>query len=218
MEEVKPGEKLFGFVPAPPIRPVIGLKEKIEAYKRQMTWKGALYGTAPVPILLGEIGIPFDIGPARDAWALGQAEQAIDAHLRAMEELFLPFCWWNYTPENSHKHGDGWNGEDLSIFCREDGGGRGLRALVRPALLLCAGTPVRQSFDLATGSYRCEFQADGTGASVFFVPRLHFRREAGAAVSASPGCDVAWDEEAQRLTCRPKGPGLVVLELQQRGR
>ena len=28
--------------------------------------------------------------------------------------------WWLYSASNSHRHGDAWNGEDLSIYCAED--------------------------------------------------------------------------------------------------
>merc|ERR1712087_392303 len=46
---------------------------------------------------------------------------AIDANFFAVEGSGAAgLTWWLYTVENSHRWGDNWNGEDLSIYCRED--------------------------------------------------------------------------------------------------
>lgn len=45
---------------------------------------------------------------------------AMNANLSALESNLLNFTLWTYCPNNSHEWGDGWNGEDLSIFCMDD--------------------------------------------------------------------------------------------------
>lgn len=219
IEEVPPGEQLLGgLLPLPPIRPVFGLTDRIESYKRQMRRKAELAGTK-VPALLGEVGVPFDLGGSVGALREAKFEavsEAIDAHMKALEELFLPFCWWNYTPENSHERGDGWNGENLSIFCPESGGGRCLNTLVRPALARCAGEPMSQVFELGAGRYFCEYNAQAADVeSVFFVPRLHFSLKS-TEVLVTPGVKVTWDEATQQLHCRPGRTGPVKLELRRK--
>lgn len=220
VEESELGEKWFGgLLPAPPVKPVFGLENRIESYKRQVKRKCAL----DAPSLLGEVGVPFDLGSEADLQQgnYEASEEAIDAHLQAFESIFLSFVWWNYTPENSHRRGDGWNGEDLSIFCADDprdaqrAGGRGISALVRPYLAQCDGKPLAQRFDRAAGFYRCEFEAKATGGeSVFFVPRLHYPSRAATSLAISPGSgDVEWPASSQVLTFRAARPGRVVLEL-----
>lgn len=42
--------------------------------------------------------------------------KAMEANLQALEANLLSFTLWNYCPDNDHKWGDKWNGEDLSIY------------------------------------------------------------------------------------------------------
>jgi len=220
IEESKPGEMILGgLLPAPPVKPVFGGQgAKVESYKRQMQWKGKL-GTAdgkrPVPVVIGETGVPFDlVGEAALANGdLGAVCAAVDAHMCALEGLFIPYFWWNYTPENSHEHGDGWNGENLSIFSTDSGGGRCLEVLVRPGLVLCDGDPISQCFRVSEGRYRCDFDAAIAGTeTVFFVPQMHFKRET-TTVSATPGSEIDWNEACQRLTLSAPRAGRCSLEL-----
>ena len=212
IEETTPGTTLFGgLLPAPPVLPVFGLQERLASYKRQLQQKCRL-ASQETPSMLGEIGVPFDIQSPGMATSDALCE-AIDVHMQALEELMLPFCWWNYTPENSRARGDGWNGEDLSIL--GEGEGRALDSIVRPCLLLCSGRPVHQSFNLREGRFQCEFDAK-PGESVFFIPSKHFTGD-NAILSVTPGIDATWNVGLQVLLCRSDRAGRVAIDLRQEG-
>ena len=117
IEEVTDEQKLFGIFPAPSVRPVFGLEQRVTSYKKQLQSKCEL-ARQEIPSILGEIGIPFDIKSASLGGETSDAvNEAADAHMRALEELMLPSCWWNYTPENTSARGDLWNGEDKGTLC-----------------------------------------------------------------------------------------------------
>ena len=93
---------------------------------------------------------------------------------------------WNYTTDNCNVRGDNWNGEDLSIFSRDqqkgngklDDGGRAVVAAVRPHVRAYVGTAVAQTFDMDTKEFLFRFSTaeakPARAANVFFVPRLHY--------------------------------------------
>ncbi len=152
---------------------------------------------AGMPVLLGEFGIPFDLDEER-AYRSGDFSaqiKALDRSFRAVEDNLLSCTLWNYTPDNTHAHGDGWNGEDLSIFCRDEqadsddihSGGRGLRAVVRPYPRAVAGEPLRMAFDLRRRIFEFEFRHDPqvTAPTEIFVPALQYPR--GYRVEVSDG-------------------------------
>ena len=72
---------------------------------------------------MGEIGIPFDLDH-RDAYSTGDYHnqaRALDASLNACDGgNVLNYSIWCYVPDNVHEWGDLWNGEDLSIYSRDD--------------------------------------------------------------------------------------------------
>lgn len=71
---------------------------------------------------MGEIGIPYDMDN-KHAYKTGDYDgqiTAMDANMCALESSLLNFTLWNYCPVNSFKWGDGWNGEDLSIFSYDE--------------------------------------------------------------------------------------------------
>lgn len=75
------------------------------------------------PSLYTEIGIPYDMDDSK-AYASGNyASQiaAVDANFFAVEGSGAQGCtWWVYIADNCHEWGDQWNGEDLSIYSRDD--------------------------------------------------------------------------------------------------
>lgn len=79
------------------------------------------------PTMMGEIGIPFDLDQKK-AYKTGDytsQTRALDASLNACDgPNVLNYTIWSYGPENSHQWGDGWNGEDLSIWSPDDMGRR----------------------------------------------------------------------------------------------
>ncbi|KAL3802513.1 hypothetical protein HJC23_012532 [Cyclotella cryptica] len=116
-----------------------------------------------VPTLIGETGIPFDMtgGKSRDSQI-----DAMDHTIRCLEKNLLSFTLWCYTPDNTHQDGDGWNGEDLSVFCNEEKQGldesdplyiydgmRAAPAVIRPYAWCMAGMPLENNFDMERGVF-----------------------------------------------------------------
>lgn len=75
------------------------------------------------PCIYTEIGIPYDMDD-KHAYESGNyfsQSLAVDANHYAVEASKANgMTWWLYTANNSHRWGDNWNGEDLSIYCAED--------------------------------------------------------------------------------------------------
>lgn len=70
-----------------------------------------------LPTLIGEIGIPYDIN-GRQAFVTGDYDsqrECMHALVAAMEDNLLHYTLWNYNPNNTNEHGDGWNDEDFSV-------------------------------------------------------------------------------------------------------
>jgi hypothetical protein len=167
--------------------------------------RGAGERMGGAPVLLGEFGIPFDMDGGR-AFRTGSQRAwraALDRSFRAIESNLLGCTIWNYAADNTHAHGDSWNGEDLSVFSRDDqsdpadpdSGGRGLAALVRPYPRATAGRPLGLSFDCRTRELRFRFAHDSSvrAPTEIFVPR--FQYPAGARVEVSDG---TWEYQPDR--------------------
>ena len=150
-----------------------------------------------VPIVIGEFGIPLNMNGA-EAYKTGdftRQAQALDYNLRALDDQLLSYTLWNYTPDNSNALGDGWNGEDLSIFSRDqqrdpadlDSGGRALSAVVRPYARKVAGEPLSMRFDQAGGRFSFRFRHDSTitEPTELYVPNSQFPE--GYTVEVSDG-------------------------------
>lgn len=149
------------------------------------------------PTLIGEVGVPFDLQDKR-AYRTGNFTmqiQALDATLQALERNLVNFAWWNYTADNTNEHGDQWNGEDFSIFSRDQqvgsgdiyDGGRGLQALIRPYAIKTPGEPLSMSFDIKTGFFEFTFRFDPAVEAPLevFVPAYHYAK--GAKVHVTKG-------------------------------
>jgi len=173
---------------------------------------------AGMPVLLGEFGIPFDLDEGR-AYRTGDFRHqvaSLDRTFRAVEANLLSGTLWNYTSDNTNARGDGWNGEDLSIFSRDqqdepgdiDSGGRGLPAVVRPYPRAVAGQPLRLAFDLRSRMFEFSFRDDPavTAATEIFLPRLHYG--AGCRVEVSDGTAEV-DREGQLVIYRHAAPDRV---------
>jgi hypothetical protein len=161
------------------------------------------------PVLIGEIGIPFDLN-AKQAYRSGDFRvqgRALDRSLEALEANLLSATLWNYSPDNSNARGDLWNDEDFSIFSRDqqfdpsnpDSGGRALEALLRPYPLAVAGDPERMIWDRRRGVFEFSFHHDAqvTQPTVIYLPQQQFPR--GCRVNVSDG-QANVDAEAQSLT------------------
>ncbi|KAK2858435.1 endo-1,4-beta-glucanase [Arthroderma sp. PD_2] len=75
------------------------------------------------PLLLTETGIPYDMDD-KHAYKTGDYSSqisAMDANHFGIEGCGgNGYSLWTYASENSHKWGDNWNGEDLSIYSPDD--------------------------------------------------------------------------------------------------
>jgi hypothetical protein len=139
-----------------------------------------------IPTLIGEIGIPYDMND-RSAYRTSDfsaQEQALDASINAVEQNFVAFTLWNYTANNTNERGDGWNGEDLSIFSVDQqknkgdihSGGRALKALVRPYAMTISGEPIRTKYDYRTAEFEFVYRHEPnlTEPTVFFIPSYQY--------------------------------------------
>ena len=196
------------------LRPLVG-EGMIRAYFSEQIGRFRAYADAALgeaPIVVGEFGAPIDMNGA-NAYQTGDFSgqaTALDYNLRALDDHLLSYTLWNYTPDNSNENGDQWNGEDLSIFSRDqqsdpsdiDSGGRALRAVVRPYARKIAGEPLNMRFDIKRGLFTFSFRHDSavTEPTELFVPNSQFPD--GYRVEVSDGeVEVLRDE--QRVLYRP---------------
>lgn len=161
-----------------------------------------------VPIVVGEFGIPYDLNK-RTAYQNGdftrQAE-ALNYYFGALDAHLMNYTIWNYTSDNSNERGDLWNGEDLSIFSRDqqhnpddiNSGGRALSAVVRPYAKKVAGEPLNMRFDEQRGIFTFSFRHDNkvSEPTEIYVPNSQF--PAGYKVEVSDG-DYQIDTNAQTV-------------------
>ncbi|KIK59208.1 glycoside hydrolase family 5 protein [Collybiopsis luxurians FD-317 M1] len=96
----------------------------------------------PYPTIIGEIGTPFDMDGKRSyGWTDGgkfkgdysRQERALDASLNGADgPNAINYTIWTYCPDSSHRWGDGWNMEDLSLWSADDIDSTGRRILSGP--------------------------------------------------------------------------------------
>ena len=117
----------------------LGYKSIVKCFVNQLKCikEEGLTRIGEVPCLMGEFGIPMDMDQGR-AFVSGDYsahEKALNANYIAMEENLLNCTLWTYVSDNSHKWGDNWNGEDLSVVTRgnlNNGSGENSSTAMRP--------------------------------------------------------------------------------------
>jgi len=200
---------------------VFGKKNLISEYARQMTLTTAgvrkFNSGKGLPTVLGEIGIPFDLqeGIAFQSGNFDLQTSAMDVTMSALDKSLLSGILWNYTPDNTNKHGDGWNGEDLSIFSQDQQGDisdndifsgiRALPAVVRPFVMRCSGTPLSMNFDTHTRIFSFRYQLNSSedanvakkAPTVVFVP--FFQYPLSPRIEVSEGT-IHFDQDSQTLS------------------
>ena len=168
---------------------VIGRRNIQRSYADQLRVlkKEASEKLGGVPVLLGEIGIPFDLDSKR-AYESGDFSvqcRAMDRSMQVVEANLLNCTLWNYTADNTNLHGDLWNNEDLSIYSPDqrtdpldiNSGGRALASVVRPYPIATAGTPLRLSFNYETKAFLYEFREQVQSKptpTILYVPTLQY--------------------------------------------
>ncbi|OLL25534.1 putative glycosyl hydrolase [Neolecta irregularis DAH-3] len=174
--------------------------------------KEGLENIGNTPCLLSEIGIPFDMDgkAAYDNGNYSSQIKAMDANNFALEGAMLNYTFWTYCATNSHKWGDGFNGEDVSVWSSDNmkessdtasinsmsqlslspmneiaSGARAFVAFARPSPILTAGEPLGYSFDLRNITFTFDFQPfEKVGLSTLYIPDFHFKRNIEIEVSS----------------------------------
>lgn len=180
-------------------RAIIGTRKVISSFQNQLgrmkTISKERLGN--IPVLIGEIGIPFDMHQKFAYRRRDFAAQikSVNRCMNALEANLLSFTLWNYTPDNNNERGDNWNDEDLSIFSIDqrvdpndiNSGGRALEAVIRPSPVYVSGIPLQQKFNLKTKEFYFEFEDESgvTKPTVLFVPEFHYH--GGANIQISDG-------------------------------
>jgi hypothetical protein len=159
---------------------------------------GRLRASLPhVPVLLGEFGLNYDLdgGLSYESGDFSDQIHALDGYYCAIEANLLSSTQWNYTADNSNAHGDQWNGEDLSIWSRDQqtnpqdihSGGRALSAIVRPYASATAGEPLQMFYDRGSRTFSFRFRHDPSvsTATEIFIPDYPYPQ--GVVVEVSDG-------------------------------
>ena len=189
---------------------VLGKRRIRTSFKAQLADKKheAITNLPGVPMLIGEIGIPFDM-QKKKAYRTGDFSKqisALDRSMCAVEDNLLSITLWNYTADNDNAHGDKWNDEDLSIFSRDqqidpediNSGGRALKAVIRPYASATSGEPIMMSFDIKRRIFVFNFRHDPLieMPTEIYVPNYQYPD--GYDVSVSDGTFTR-DPENQRI-------------------
>eukprot|EP01062_Namystynia_karyoxenos_P021197 TRINITY_DN1804_c0_g1_i2.p1 TRINITY_DN1804_c0_g1~~TRINITY_DN1804_c0_g1_i2.p1 ORF type:complete len:1147 (+),score=260.03 TRINITY_DN1804_c0_g1_i2:102-3443(+) len=178
-------------------------------------------GETGIPSIIGETGVPMDMcdGAAYRDGDFSTQCLAIDTVISAIESCHLPFTLWCYTPENTNKHGDGWNGEDFSIWSKDQqsdpadlhSGGRVLPAVCRPYAIRTAGEPISVSFEPFKPDRRWEYRFSTKdlepipAPTVIFVPQYQYMYPEQLVVHISDGAwEINWDIQQLLWVTDPK--------------
>ncbi|MBC8074489.1 MAG: hypothetical protein H7Y32_00310, partial [Chloroflexales bacterium] len=169
-------------------RPVFGAQQVRAMFERQIgllrQHSAQIMGNCPT--LIGEFGLPYDLngGAAFHTGDWSAHERLLGLYYDALDAHLVSATQWNYTADNDNRWGDHWNGEDLSIFSRDqqrdpfdvDSGGRATAGFCRPYARRTAGTPTTMRFDRASRTFELGYTGDPaiTAPSEIYVPRIQY--------------------------------------------
>jgi hypothetical protein len=194
-------------------RPLVGRRAARLGARSELSRLAGRPRAEGIPALLGEFGIPFNL---RNRKRLAAAESALGSWHDAIDAEFLHSTIWAYAASNTRARGDGWNGEDLSIYCEEEGGARALRGFSRPYAMAIAGLPRSMRFDRARRAFTLSWDADpALGETEVFVPG-HWYPEGWVATLEGGDAILAEKPEAQRVTVAATAAGPVLLRITPR--
>ncbi len=204
---------------------VFGKRKVFEGYVRTLSdmKEQTMEHFGNVPSLLGEFGIPFDMGKLK-AFETGDFSvqaKALDRSFRVAEKNLLNYTLWNYTADNTNERGDQWNGEDLSIFStsqRSDpedinSGGRALEAAIRPFPKKINGDLLEYTYDYKKKKLTVRYNVREISPypTEIFLPGYIY----GEVFSVSSDrTRLEFDEKERTLLCYPGSIGehVVVVE------
>jgi hypothetical protein len=166
---------------------LLGRKKTAAYFSGRM--KKSIAGTrdnmGDMPCLLGEFGLPFDLnrGKAFRTGDYSLHEEALSMYYDAVDANLLHSTIWNYTPDNTNKTGDNWNGEDMSIF--SEGKERGMGGWLRPYPMAVAGTPLSFTWKRKSLLFVFRFAADPSirAPTEIFLPAPWFGEAPGIGVN-----------------------------------
>ncbi|KAF0110187.1 MAG: putative glycosidase [Chloroflexi bacterium] len=180
-------------------KPVMGKKKVERSFAHQLSMAKQLSKErlGNIPVLIGEIGIPYDMQNKKAYFSGNFSNQikAMNRSIRALEENLLNYTLWNYTADNTNERGDLWNDEDLSIFSRDqqnnrndlNSGGRALKAVIRPFPMCTAGEPIMARFDYRSVKFEFEFKGDPSISAPTEIFYPTFQYPDGAEIEISDG-------------------------------
>lgn len=144
------------------------VKKSIHTQLERMVLRAAADG---VPGFLAEFGLPFNLnrGSAYQSGDYSRHEAALASYYDGVDSNLLHSTIWNYTAGNTHAKGDGWNGEDLSVYCGETLSPRAVKGFSRPYAMAVCGTPRRMSFDTKNAEFSLEWDGEA-GETEVYVP------------------------------------------------
>jgi hypothetical protein len=196
-------------------RPVFGRKGVAAWFARSpaegIAWTRGHMGD--IPCLLGEFGLPFDMN-RRKGLVTGDYsvhEEALSMYYDAIDANLLHSTIWNYTADNTHAAGDGWNDEDLSIF--SEGRERARGGWLRPYPMAVAGIPLEYRWDRKKGIFRLRFMADGgvEGPTEIFAPPECFGTAPEVEIRSPAGAAAEWEYEGEKRRLFVTAPGYAGL-------
>lgn len=160
-----------------------------------------------IPALLGEFGCPFDLdrGASYKSGDYTKQEEALGSWYDAIDRNLLHSTVWNYSATNTHKTGDGWNTEDLSIYCADTKEGRGVKGFSRPYAMAISGIPLEMHFDRQKKIFELSWEAI-EGTSEIFVP-AHWYPESWDFSYEGESSELEAKVQEQRLLVHTKRPG-----------
>jgi hypothetical protein len=176
-------------------KPVLGRK-RVAAWFAEQLEQGVRWtreSMGDMPCFLGEFGLPFNMNGA-GAYKTGNYrlhEEALSMYYDAIDRFLLHSTIWNYTADNTHETGDGWNGEDLSIY--HQGEGRAMKGWLRPYPMATAGLPLELSWDRKRGIFRFRYQTnpDIDAPTEIFAPPECFGLSPRISIQTAAGSDSA---------------------------
>ncbi len=185
-----------------------------------------------MPCLLGEFGLPFDMN-GRRAFRTGdysRHETALGLYYDAVDANLLHSTIWNYTADNTHERGDGWNDEDLSIWSRDDlayrsdsvdAGARAIGGWRRPYPMATAGTPLAIRWDRRERHFQYRFRPDPAveAPTEIYAPEACFGGERRVSVTDGAGqpiagVEIAYDGTGRRVLLKtPATTGELIVAI-----